>query len=142
MNQRIAFLFFLSLFLLSIMNSEVFAGMEKNASADSSGLMILTDKDNGREIGLKNGELFRIELSQLGGAGYTWHIEKLNLEYLDLVSSETRPIDKERIGGPVLAVWLFRAKKAGTTEIGMDHYRVWEGKDKAINHFGIKLLIR
>jgi predicted secreted protein len=142
MNQRIAFLFFLSLFLFSSLNSIVLAGTEKNNSTDSHGLMILTDKNNGQEIELKKGELFQIELPQLGGAGYSWNFEKLNPEYLEMVSRETKPIDKERLGGPVLAIWLLRAQKNGTTEVTMDHYRLWEGKDKAINHFGIKLLIR
>jgi predicted secreted protein len=118
------------------------AGSERNAKNDSHGLMILTNKNNGQEIELKKGDLFQIELFQLGGAGYSWNFEKLNPEYLELVSNGTRPIDTDRIGGPVLAVWVFKVKKTGGTEIEMDHYRIWEGKNKAINHFEIRLLIK
>lgn len=40
-----------------------------------------------------------------------------------------------------MAVWLFKAKKKGISEIRMDYYRVWEGKEKATGHFSIILAI-
>jgi predicted secreted protein len=141
-SLRITLLFFICLFLLSTPSFQVLAGVGINGSADNQGMMTVTNKNNGQDIEMKKGQAFRIELSQLGSAGYSWFMEKLDPEYLELVSNETRPIDQDRVGGPVLAVWVFRAKKTGQTEVVMDHYRVWEGKNKAINHFAIRLLIK
>jgi predicted secreted protein len=45
------------------------------------------------------------------------------------------------VGAPVMGVWLMKAKNKGSTEIKMDYYRIWEGKDKATEHFSVKLLI-
>ncbi len=69
-------------------------------------------------------------------------MEKLDQEYLELVSKETRVLAEGKVGAPVMAIWLFKAKKTGQTEITMDHYRNWEGKDRASKHFSIRLLIK
>jgi predicted secreted protein len=77
----------------------------------------------------------------LGSAGYGWYVDNLDKEHLELVSKETKVISKGEVGAPVMGVWLFEAKKKGSSEIKMDYYRVWEGKDKATEHFSIKLTI-
>ena len=98
-------------------------------------------QDNGKEIGVKCGDMIRLELTEMGGAGYSWYVEHLNTEYLDLLSKETKVISEGKVGAPVMGVWLFRTKKKGAAEIKMDHYRIWEGKEKATEHFSIKILI-
>ena len=103
--------------------------------------MTITQEDNGKEISVKPGKKIRIELKELGSAGYGWYVENLDKEHLEFVSKETKVISEGKVGAPVMAVWLFEAKKKGSSEIKMDYYRVWEGKDKATEHFSIKLTI-
>ena len=106
-------------------------------------MVIITKQDNGKEIKAKVGNVIQIELKGLGSAGYKWYLDSLNAEYLELISEETKAIsDKEKIGAPVLGIWRFKALKKGSTEIKMEHYRGWEGKDSATEHFGIKLTIQ
>jgi Predicted secreted protein len=105
-------------------------------------VMTITKEHNGQEIGMKTGDVLQIELEELGSAGYSWQIDKLNTEYLELVSKGTKVISEGIIGAPVIAVWLFKAKKMGNTEIIMDHYRLWEGKEKATEFFSIRLSIK
>ena len=86
--------------------------------------------------------MFRIELEELGSAGYQWHMEKLDQEYLELVSKETRVLAEGKVGAPVMAIWLFKAKKIGHTEILWITIANWEGKNRASKHFSIRLLIK
>ena len=102
----------------------------------------ITKQDNGKEITVKPGDIIHIELEEMGAAGYSWFVDNLNTEYLEMLSKKTKLISEGKLGAPVLGVWLFRAKKKGSVEINMDHYRVWEGKEKATEHFSIKLLIK
>jgi predicted secreted protein len=118
------------------------SGMSENRNLSNKKVIMITQEDNGQVMELKKGETFRIELEELGSAGYQWYLEKLDQEYLELVSKETRGLNEGMIGAPVMAIWLLKAKKIGQAEIVMDHYRHWEGKDRASKHFSIRLLIK
>lgn len=98
-------------------------------------------KDSGKVLRVLSGDMIRIELDALGGAGYSWHIDDLNTEYLELVSEEVSVVSGEKVGGPVPKIWIFKAKKKGTAMIQMDHYRIWEGKQKTTEHFSLTLFI-
>ena len=104
-------------------------------------IMTIMQADNGKKISLKLGEEIRIELEELGSAGYGWYVDNLDKEHLELVSKQTKVISEGKVGTPVMAVWLFKAKKKGSSGVKMDYYRVWEGKDKATEQFSIKLTI-
>ena len=116
--------------------------MGTNKDGVQKKMITITQENNGQEIDVKSGDLFRIELVEMGSAGYNWYVDGLNTEVVELVSKETRVISEDRVGGPVMAIWLLKAKKTGKIEIKMDHYRIWEGKQKATKHFSIKLLIK
>jgi len=104
--------------------------------------IIIHKKQNGREITVKTGNSIRIELPEIGSAGYRWYIDHFNSQYLELISEETGEISEEgKIGAPVMHRWLFKAKKVGQTEIKMDYYRQWEGLEKSREHFFIKINI-
>jgi predicted secreted protein len=109
----------------------------------AGGEMITLQKENsGQEISLRVGNLLRIELSGIGGTGYSWHIINLDPQYLKLISAETGKIPETgRIGGPVRHIWIFQTQKAGQTEIKMNYYRPWEGVEKSADHFLIKIKI-
>jgi len=105
-------------------------------------IIIVNSQDDGKEVKTKVGDIIQIELESLGSAGYQWFIENLDVNYLELLSEETEPIaDKELIGAPVMHIWRFKILERGLTDIRMSHYRVWEGKEKATEHFHIKLTI-
>jgi predicted secreted protein len=120
-----------------------YKGFCKGEEMTGDEIMIVNKQDNGKEIKTKAGNVIQVELEGLGGAGYKWYLDGLNAEYLELISEETKAVsDKEKIGAPVLGIWRFKTLMKGYTEIKMDHYRGWEGKDSATEHFGIKLTIQ
>ena len=102
---------------------------------------IITKQDDGKEIQITAGGTFEIQLEELGSAGYTWQVDEINSDYIQLVSSDTKPTS-DLIGAPVLGTWKFKALKNGQTEIKMDYFRPWEGKESAVDHFSIKILIK
>jgi len=117
-------------------------GMNSCKEGNDKTLMTIKKQDNGKEITVKTGDIIRVELEEMGTAGYSWFVDNLNTEHLEMLSKGTKPMSEEKVGAPVLGIWMFRAKKEGFAEINMDHYRVWEGKEKATEHFSIKLLIK
>ncbi len=118
-----------------------FAVMSDISKADSP--MIFTKADNGKAVTIHTNDVIRIELEAMGAAGYAWHIASLDQEYWEIISkdairdSKTEPL----VGFPVTHMWQFRGIKAGETEIVMPYYRVWEGKDTAIDEFRLKVKI-
>lgn len=103
--------------------------------------MTITQGDNGKQVTVKDGDEFTIELKELATAGYGWHIDNLDKGHLELVSERIKVISGGKVGAPVMAAWLFRAKKKGSTEIKMDSYRAWEGKERSIEHFSVRIVI-
>jgi predicted secreted protein len=116
-------------------------GNDLNKEMIDKNTVALKQQDSGKLIRVPCGDLIRVELAAMGGAGYNWHIDNLKTDYLELVSEETTSTPGEKIGGPVIRVWIFKTKKEGEAEIKMDHYRIWEGKEKAIGHFSVKLYV-
>jgi predicted secreted protein len=104
-------------------------------------LVILTKQDQGKEIEVKVGDVVQIELEAIGTAGYQWFVESLDQEVLKLVSEETQVPYPGRLGAPVLMVWKFEMTKEGSTEIRMNHYRSWEGKEHSTDHFEVRIRI-
>jgi predicted secreted protein len=116
--------------------------MNSGEEVNDKTLIEIKKQDNGKELTVKPGDIIRVELEEMGAAGYSWFVDNLNTEHLEMLSKKTKSISEGKLGAPVQGVWLFRAKKKGSIEIHMDHYRVWEGKEKATEHFSIKLLIK
>jgi len=103
--------------------------------------VVLGKQDSGKQIDVKVGEVVEVELEAMGTAGYQWFVESLDQETLKFVSEEVRTLHPGRLGAPVLMVWKFEVIKEGFTEIGMDHYRSWEGKERSIDRFEVTLNI-
>jgi len=102
----------------------------------------ITKEDSGKEISVSIGDIIQVELSGLGSAGYGWYLEQIDRTLLELLSEETQKATGEsRIGAPVKGLWRFKAIKEGQTDIRMFHYRIWEGKEKATDHFHVKVRI-
>lgn len=117
-------------------------GLSDGISMKGVRMINVTEHENGQEIKAHAGDVIQIELESLGSAGYQWFIENLDVNYLKLMAKETElNANKEKIGAPVMHIWRFKVLKKGSTNVSMSHYRVWEGKEKASEHFHIKLTI-
>ncbi len=103
----------------------------------------MTKEQNGQDITVKTGDVLQIEMESLGGAGYVWAFESLEKEYFEALRNGNRSDGKAGLeGAPVTKIWYLKARKAGQTLITMYHFRAWEGKDKAIEKFRVKVHIQ
>ena len=105
--------------------------------------VIVNKKFNGREIKVRVGGLIRIDLEELGTAGYAWAIKDLDKEHFEIVSVQTEgtPPPSDVTGAPVVKTWLFRAAKKGMSEVKFLYYRPWEGEGNAVDKFILKVRI-
>ncbi len=132
---------FIFCFLAALLQASCCSGAGNFANKGGQKELIITKDDNGRKMSVMKGDVIRIELKELGSAGYGWYIDNLDNEHLELLSKETKIISEGKVGEPVIGVWLFKSKKQGGSEIKMDYYRLWEGKDQTTEHFSITLAI-
>ena len=102
---------------------------------------ILQKQDDGKEVRIKGGQVFEIQLEAMGGTGYWWYVQPPDARHVELLGEKTGAQAEGRLGGPVLGLWTFRAKEAGTTEVKMNYYRSWEGVERAIGKFRVKIMI-
>ena len=106
--------------------------------------ILLDISSSGKKIELKVGDEIQIELKTVGSAGYAWYFDKLDQDFFDLMGEEGKSIAPEKgdvVGTPVVMIWKLRARKPGNSMIRMLCYRPWEGKDKAVNQFEIRVHI-
>lgn len=103
---------------------------------------VITINDNGKEIRVKQGDLFRIELEAPGATGYQWQVQDLDTSRLDLINQSTRVLLSDgRMGGPVVTVFSFRAISEGSVVLTIDYYRPWEDRGKSEKTFSVKINI-
>jgi predicted secreted protein len=105
---------------------------------------VVVDKSfNGREIKVRTGSMIRVNLEELGAAGYAWSIKDLDSEHFEVLSSGTKsvPPPGDITGAPVIRTWLISAKKEGKAELKFLHYRPWEGEKNASDTFVLKVRI-
>jgi predicted secreted protein len=112
----------------------LFAMLASGLPAAEKG-MALGQSRSGQAVALKVGEIFRVELPGIGGAGYNWYMKKFDSRFLELLSQETIKTEKGLVGSPVMHVWRFKARQPGHTQIRLDYYRKWEGLTTASKHF-------
>ncbi len=120
----------------------VFLILAGHLPAPGAEMVTVTKADSGKEITVKPGDIIRIELEEVGAAGYLWQFDSLDREFFDLVHLETEPYKKGVIGGPVRKSWHLKAKKAGHTTIRMSYLRPWEDKAKAADRFILPVQIK
>ena len=128
-------LFFSSLLWQTEVEGMAGTGMEKEPD------VVLRKQDSGTEITVKAGQVIPVQLARVGGTGYWWYAQNPDGRYFFPLPEETRTVSDGRVGGPVLGLWTFRAKEKGTSEIKMDYYPRWEGSDRAIALFIVKIRI-
>lgn len=141
-STAISFLFFIfiSLFFVQVVSCKGVTIRE--GVMNDKNIVIIKKEDDGKEIGIKRGDVIQIELERMGSTGYKWYVDAIDAEHLELITEETVSLEEGVTGGPVLDIWRLKALKKGHVEMKIDCYREWEGIDRAIEHFSIRLNIQ
>jgi inhibitor of cysteine peptidase len=112
------------------------AGAEKADHMQS-----LTETDNDRTVDLRVGETFRVRLPENATTGYRWTIDRLDDEVVEAVGSEP-DYAAGAVGSGGAVTFTFRAKKPGTGDIALKHWRHFEGDSSVTNRFRLRLNVR
>lgn len=105
---------------------------------------VVVDKAmNKREVKVRVGGHIRVELEELGTAGYLWTIQEFDGEHFEIIKEfrdASKPSD-DTTGTPATKKWLIRTLKAGKSELKFFHYRPWENPESASDTFTLKVRI-
>jgi predicted secreted protein len=105
--------------------------------------VIVNKEFNKREVKVRVGGSIRLELEELGSAGYTWKLQKFDEAFFNppIVETKSTPPKDGITGAPVLRTWLIQTKKAGQTEFKLIYYRPWEDEKTASDSFVLRVRI-
>ena len=133
--------------LLARVAALVGASLLHVSSAGSAGaekadhMQSLTETDNDRTVDLRVGETFRVRLPENATTGYRWTIDRLDDEVVEAVGSEP-DYAGSAVGSGGTVTFTFRAKKPGTGDIALKHWRHFEGDSSVTNRFRLRLNVR
>ena len=120
---------------------------QDNTASSNEAPRILTMEDSGKEVALGLGETIKVSLKFSGGTGYLWYMDGLDESHLKLIDEEVvdnSPGNLEKapvVGGSRVDTRSFKAVAPGDAVLRLLEYRNWEGKERAINKFEVKLHI-
>jgi predicted secreted protein len=105
--------------------------------------VVVTKAFNGREIKVRVGGQIRVNLEEIGAAGYSWVIKDLDKEHFELLSTETRAVlpKGDITGAPIMRTWLISTRKKGEAKLKFLFYRTWEGEKSASDIFVLRVHI-
>lgn len=130
------------LLLASVVLMPVFfpAFLEGGQKAD----VVVDKSSNGEQVVLRRGQFLEVQLQQAGATGYLWQVVVLDKNLLDCVELASPPPGEGSMiaGAPILRTWRFKALAKGQTELKMFNYRPWEGVEKAVDKFQLKINIQ
>ena len=113
-----------------------------SAAVPGANTVLITKADDGKEITVPEGAVIGVQLEQSGGTGYTWEIVDPDQTHLSVLESNDIPLKKPPVvGGPMLKTWQIKAVKKGQTQLKILLYRSWEGVEKAVDKFQVKITI-
>jgi inhibitor of cysteine peptidase len=104
-------------------------------------MVSLVETDNGRTIDVRPGETVQVTLPENATTGYRWAVDHYDQDSIEAVSTEPHyPAKAVGAGGEV--AFSFRAKKIGSGEIVLKHWRQWEGDASVTDRFRVQLHVQ
>ena len=104
-------------------------------------MMLLSQTDNNRTVSVRVDETVQIKLPENATTGYRWAIERYDAEFIKALPSEPDYASKS-VGSAGEIAFKFRARKAGTGELVLKHWRHWEGDSSITDRFRIQFNVR
>ncbi|MGE5397754.1 MAG: protease inhibitor I42 family protein [Chitinophagales bacterium] len=89
------------------------------------------ENDNGKKVTVLEGDTFTLQLPSNPSTGYSWGPVEFDQKVLKQESQEQIPSKTGAIGSAGSEQWVFKANKAGSTQIKVSYSRPWEGRPPA-----------
>jgi predicted secreted protein len=107
----------------------------------NSFVTLLRRPQHGQLFWAKKDRPFRIELTANPTTGYNWYIAGLDEKMFQVSRSGYNPERTGLIGSGGTSYWEITPLAAGTGTIKLLYYRVWEGAEKAVDRFQVRVLV-
>jgi predicted secreted protein len=101
----------------------------------------LRNQQHGKMFWARRGKQFRIALAANPTTGYNWYIAVLDEKQFKVRRSGYEPARSGLIGGGGTSYWDIIPLKEGLGTIKLLYYRVWEGAEKAVDQFQVRVLV-
>jgi predicted secreted protein len=100
--------------------------------------LTLTQAQDGSRLTVRAGDVITLHLPENSAAGYRWTVSSLDETRVAVESQSYQPVSAA-VGSAGTAVWMLRAKRAGTTRVELKKSRTWEPADSAVERFAVEL---
>ena len=119
------------------------------AAVQPGSTLVVTDRDNGASVVMRQNETLWVVLSSNGGTGYSWDIERLDANRIVSLGQASRPSPGTALpngralpmaGAPQQISYLFRMARPGSSELVLRLWRPWEGAASAVERFRLRLV--
>jgi len=104
-------------------------------------MLLLVETDNEQTIDIRLGASVRVSLPENATTGYRWAIDRYDEEFIEALTTEPH-YTANAIGSGGEVAFIFRAKKIGTGEIVLKHWRHWEGDSSVTTRFRVRLHVQ
>lgn len=136
-----------------MLNYSTAPGSEKNIALDAEEIahsfryargykLLLNQRHQGKRLLVEPGKPFRIELTANPTTGFNWYLDGLDESYFQVKASGYIASRNGRIGASGVSYWEIVPLKEGIGMIRLLYYRSWEGKDKAVDKYQVKIKIK
>ena len=95
----------------------------------------------GKVYFVKKGQPFRVELPANPTTGYNWYVADMDDNYFKIRGSGYNAQKHGGLGSGGTSYWMLTPLKEGFSSIRFLYYRPWEGKDKAVDEYRIRVII-
>ncbi|MBB4842256.1 inhibitor of cysteine peptidase [Paucibacter oligotrophus] len=103
--------------------------------------LMLSEADQGRELEVRPGDRLSIRLPENASTGYRWTVEHYDAALIEPWALESAyPAAGAGAAGEVC--FVFRARKAGSTELVLKHSRSWEHALAPLARFRLQVLVQ
>ena len=107
----------------------------------NSFVTLLRNQQHGKLFLARQNKTFRIELAANPTTGYNWYIAALDEKQFKVRRSGYDPAAGGRVGGGGTSYWEIIPLTKGPGMIKLLYYRVWEGAEKAVDRFQVRVLV-
>lgn len=96
---------------------------------------------NGKSFRMRRGGTITIRIPGNPTTGYTWAVDKVDENILELTDSVFSRTSDARIGSGGWRTLTFKAISPGTTPVQLKYWRAWEGESSVVRRFSITVRV-
>ena len=102
--------------------------------------LLLTERDNGREVSLHSGQQLAVSLPENRTTGYRWDLEEENHRLLEIREAEAAE-PPAAVGSGGRSRWTVQATAPGTARLRLKRWRPWEGDKSTVERFELTIRV-